>query len=94
MHQTLLHRKSLYFARCLGSGIKETNGSKISLENVDLDAFEVFVKRIYAGNVMIEHNAIEADIVIKTYYLADGFCMELGNDYVDWFKRHFQIHHF
>lgn len=82
LHKNLLCEKSLYFKRCIKSGMLETTNNKVVLRDVNFEAFEVVVYWLYKENLdKISENRLPFYWV---YNLADRLCMEpLKNKIVD-----------
>jgi hypothetical protein len=82
LHKNLLCERSLYFKKCLETGMLEANHNKIVLQDVNFEAFEIVIYWLYKGNL---DKVSDKDLPSYwAYNLADRLCMEpLKNKLVD-----------
>jgi hypothetical protein len=55
IHEALLCARSDYFSQALQEGFKENQQKELYLEEIDADAFSLFVDWLYGNGGMLQH---------------------------------------
>lgn len=80
LHKTLLCAKYPYFQKCLGSSFEEGCKGEVVLEEENPCLFDNLVLWLYSQPLTKE--AFDEAVGVRTYLLADRFCMEGFKNYI------------